>query len=59
MRSDFTSTDKVVVATKAGKHTDPHHGHLDCGDFVLHWQGQTFIRGIGNIPYDQKCFDVV
>ncbi len=57
MRSDFTSTDNVVVATKAGKHTDPHHGHLDCGDFVLHWQGQTFIRGIGNIPYDQKCFD--
>ncbi len=57
MRSDFTSTDKMIVACKAGKHSDPHHGHLDCGDFVLHWQGQTFIRGIGNIPYDEKCFD--
>lgn len=57
MRSDFTSTDKVIVACKAGKHTDPHHGHLDCGDFIVHWQGETFIRGIGNIPYDQKCFD--
>jgi len=59
MRSDFTSTDKMIVACKAGKHTDPHHGHLDCGDFIVHWQGQTFIRGIGNIPYDQKCFDDV
>jgi len=57
MRSSFTDTETVTLYCKAGRHTDPHHGHLDCGDWGVHWRGETYIRGIGNIPYDEKCFD--
>jgi hypothetical protein len=57
MRSSFTDTETVTLACKAGRHTDPHHGHLDCGDWDVHWRSESYIRGIGNIPYDQKCFD--
>ena len=59
MRSSFTDTETVTLACKAGRHTDPHHGHLDCGDWIVHWRGESYIRGIGNIPYDEKCFDDV
>ena len=59
MRTSFTDTETVTLACKAGRHTDPHHGHLDCGDWIVHWRGESYIRGIGNIPYDQKCFDDV
>ncbi len=57
MRSSFTDTETVTLVSKAGRHTDPHHGHLDCGDWGVHWRGESYIKGIGNIPYDQKCFD--
>ncbi len=57
MRSSFTDLETVTLACKAGHHTDPHHGHLDCGDWDVHWRGESYIRGIGNIPYDEKCFD--
>jgi len=57
MRSDFTSTDKVVVACKAGMNDDPHHGHLDCGQFIVYWQGQSFIRDLGHGSYDEQYFD--
>ena len=57
MRSSFTDLETVTRVCKAGRHTDPHHGHLDCGDWGVHWRGESYIRGIGNIPYDEKCFD--
>ena len=57
MRSSFTDLETVTLVCKAGRHTDPHHGHLDCGDWGVHWRGESYIRGIGNIPYDEKCFD--
>jgi len=58
MQSDFTSPEKVVIDCKAGMNDDPHHGHLDVGQFVLNWQGQAFIRDIGRLyPYDEKYFD--
>ena len=59
MRSSFTDLETVTLVCKAGRHTDPHHGHLDCGDWGVHWRGESYIRGIGNIPYDEKCFDDV
>ena len=59
MRSSFTDTETVTLYCKAGRHVDPHHGHLDCGDWGVHWRGETYIKGIGNIPYDEKCFDDV
>lgn len=58
MRSDFTSPDYVVIAGKAGKNDDPHHGHLDIGHFVVYWQNEYFIRDIGKEGgYDEKYFD--
>ena len=57
MRSDFKDPDKVLVAGKAGKNDDPHHGHLDIGHFVIYWKGQAFIRDIGSGSYDEKYFD--
>ncbi|HEC41476.1 MAG TPA: DUF4962 domain-containing protein [Bacteroides sp.] len=58
MRSDFKSSEKVLVAGKAGMNNDPHHGHLDIGHFVVHWQNEYFIRDIGKDGgYDEKYFD--
>ncbi|MCF6332383.1 MAG: heparinase II/III-family protein [Draconibacterium sp.] len=57
MRSDFKDPKKVIVAGKAGKNDDPHHGHLDIGNFIVHWQGEYFIRDLGSGSYDEKYFD--
>jgi len=57
MRSDFKDKTKVVVAGKAGKNDDPHHGHLDIGHFIVYWQGEYFIRDLGSGSYDEKYFD--
>ncbi len=57
MRSDFTDKNKVLVAGKAGKNDDPHHGHLDIGHFVVYWQGEYFIQDLGRRGYDEKYFD--
>ncbi len=57
MRSDFSDANKVLVAGKAGKNDDPHHGHLDIGQVVVFWKGQAFIGEIGRAFYDEKYFD--
>jgi len=57
MRSDFKNPENVVVAGKAGKNDDPHHGHLDIGHFVVYWQNEYFIRDLGSGAYDEKYFD--
>ncbi len=57
MRSDFTDENKVIVAGKAGRHDDPHHGHLDVGHFTLYWKGQAFIDDSGRPYYDEEYFD--
>jgi hypothetical protein len=37
---------------------DPHHGHLDVGQFVVYWQNDYFIQDKGkNTGYDEKFFD--
>lgn len=59
MRSDFTDPDKCVVACKAGMHDDPHHGHLDCGHFIVYWRNQEYIADIGSPAYDELYFDEV
>lgn len=56
MRSDFTDTEKVVVACKAGKNDDPHHGHLDVGQFMVYWRGEAYIADLGTGEYDEKYF---
>ena len=57
MRSDFTDPDKVTVACKAGKNDDPHHGHLDIGQFAVYWKGKGYICDLGTAAYDEKYFD--
>ncbi len=57
MRSDFTSTDKTIVACKAGNNDDPHHGHLDIGQVVVYRNGTAYIADHGPAGYDEKYFD--
>ena len=59
MRNDFTDDIKVLVAGKAGMNDDPHHGHLDIGQFIVYYAGEYFITDIGSGSYDEKYFDDV
>lgn len=56
MRSGFLNPAEVTVACKAGNNDDPHHGHLDVGQFMVNWQNKYFIRDLGNIAYDEQYF---
>ncbi len=56
MRSDFTDPEKVMIACKAGPNEDPHHGHLDAGQFMVYWRGEAFIRDLGTAQYDELYF---
>lgn len=56
LRSDFTDPEKVLVACKAGYHDDPHHGHLDCGQFIVYWRGEGFIAEMPRLGYDILYF---
>ena len=57
MRSDFHDPEKVVIAGKAGRNNDPHHGHLDAGHFSLYWRGTEFISDNGSAAQDQAYFE--
>jgi hypothetical protein len=57
LRSDFLDPSTVTIACKAGYNDDPHHGHLDCGQFVLTWYGVPFIRDLGSGGYDELYFN--
>jgi hypothetical protein len=57
MRSDFLDPASVTVACKAGYNDDPHHGHLDCGQFIVTWHDAPFIRDIGRMRYDELYFN--
>ena len=56
MRSDFLDPSTVTIATKAGYNDDPHHGHLDIGQFILTYKGVQFIRDLGRMRYDEFYF---
>jgi len=57
MRSDFTDPENVTIACKAGKNDDPHHGHLDVGQFLINWRGTAYIKDHGAATYDELYFD--
>lgn len=57
MRSEFLNPEKVVVAGKAGMNNDPHHGHLDIGQFVISWRNEYYISEPGKMFYDEQYFD--
>jgi hypothetical protein len=56
LRSDFTDPEKAMVACKAGYNDDPHHGHLDVGQFMIYWRGEGYIRDLGTAQYDELYF---
>ncbi len=56
LRSDFLDPSTVTVACKAGFNSDPHHGHLDCGHFIVTWHDAVFIRDLGRMRYDELYF---
>lgn len=56
MRSDFENPNHVTIACKAGFTDDPHHGHLDIGQFIVYWQNKYFIKDLGSFDYDAQYF---
>lgn len=56
MRSDFMNPNTVTIACKAGFNDDPHHGHLDIGQFIVYWQNKYFIKDLGTFDYDEQYF---
>ncbi|MDP2884457.1 MAG: heparinase II/III family protein [Ignavibacteria bacterium] len=57
LRSSFLDPSTVTIACKAGYNDDPHHGHLDCGQFILTWHDIPFIRDNGRMRYDEIYFN--
>jgi hypothetical protein len=57
LRTDFLDPSAFTIACKAGFNDDPHHGHLDCGQFILTWHGVPFIRDLGRMRYDEYYFN--
>lgn len=56
MRSSFHNDASFTIACKAGLNDDPHHGHLDCGQFILSYKGDPFIKDHGSAKYDDFYF---
>ncbi len=56
LRSDFSNPDQFTIASKAGDNDDPHHGHLDCGHFLLFYNGIAFVSETARTPYDDRYF---
>jgi Heparinase II/III-like protein len=56
LRNSFDDPSSVTIACKAGLNDDPHHGHLDCGQFILTWHDVPFIRDLGRMKYDELYF---
>jgi hypothetical protein len=57
LRSGFLDPSSFTIACKAGYNDDPHHGHLDCGQFNLTWNDIPYIRDIGRMRYDEFYFN--
>ena len=56
MQNDFYSNNSFSIICKAGQNDDPHHGHLDCGHFILNYKQREFIKDYGFPSYDDYYF---
>ncbi len=56
LRSSFKAGESFTLACKAGLNDDPHHGHLDCGQFILSYGGEYLIKDLGSAKYDDFYF---
>lgn len=57
LRSSLPENDHLVIGFKAGFNDDPHHGHLDCGHFVVYLKDEAFINDLGHPQYYRKYFE--
>ena len=56
LRSSFTDPSAFTIGVKAGFNDDPHHGHLDCGQIILYWQGVGYLAEMPSAQYDKEYF---
>jgi hypothetical protein len=56
MQTSFTDENTVTIVCKAGKNDDPHHGHLDCGQFIVNYKDNNFISEPAKAEYDLYYF---
>ena len=47
MRSSWEDQDHPLLAAKGGGHDDPHHGHLDAGQFAIAYRGEWYVKELG------------
>ena len=58
MRASWENPDHPLLAAKGGIHDDPHHGHLDAGQFAIKYRGEWFIKELGYMsPYGLGYWD--
>ena len=47
LRSSWENPDHPLLAAKGGSLDDPQHGHLDAGQFAIHFRGEWYVRELG------------
>lgn len=47
MRASWGDPSVPLLAAKGGTNDDPHHGHLDVGQFAINYEGEWFVRELG------------
>lgn len=56
LQDGFYNDSVFSIICKAGMNDDPHHGHLDCGQFILNYNGFQYIKDFGHPSYDDYYF---
>jgi Heparinase II/III-like protein len=58
LRASWDSVDYPLLAAKGGTLDDPHHGHLDAGQFAIKYRGDWFVKELGYMsPYGLGYWD--
>ena len=47
MRASWEDENVPILAAKGGIHDDPHHGHLDSGQFAIAYRGEWYVKELG------------
>ncbi|MDA2927343.1 heparinase II/III-family protein, partial [Acidobacteria bacterium AH-259-G07] len=50
MRASWEDQNHPLLAAKGGVHDDPHHGHLDAGQFAIAYRGEWHVKELGYLP---------
>ena len=58
MRDSWEDGNVPILAAKGGIHDDPHHGHLDSGQFAIAYRGEWYVKELGYLqPYGLGYWD--